>query len=126
YRLLAYTGIGMVYLREQDMEKAEYYFNKIFDKIYYYPTTTTEEMWRVLNVVFHCGEFYAAKQEYDTSNTLLDYIFSVCTENHTTYFLARSVFQKAKNAIAQKKSDEYIYELLQDSKAYAKINRNQH
>lgn len=34
FRLLAYTGIGMVYAREKELEKAEVYFNRVFEKIY--------------------------------------------------------------------------------------------
>ena len=55
FQLLAYTGIGIAYAREAELEKAEVYFDKVFSEIYTYPIQTTEDIWRVLNIVFHCG-----------------------------------------------------------------------
>lgn len=124
FRLLAYTGSGMVYSREKDQEKAEFYFNKVLEKIYSYPTATTEDTWRVLNIVFQCGVFYSEIQEIDISNALLDYAVSICSDNHLTYYLARAAIQLAKNAIIQQKPKKVILELIYDARAYSKINRN--
>lgn len=124
FRLLAYTGSGMVYSREKDQEKAEFYFNKVLERIYSYPTTTTEETWRVLNIVFQCGVFYSEIKEIDISNALLDYAISICSDNHLTYYLARAAIQLAKNAIIQQKPKKVILELIYDARAYSKINRN--
>ena len=44
FRLLAYTGIGMVYSREKSPDKAEFYFSKVLEKIYAYPIKTTEDI----------------------------------------------------------------------------------
>nr|WP_205617866.1 helix-turn-helix transcriptional regulator [Atopococcus tabaci] len=125
FRLLAYTGIGMVYSREGDQEKAEFYFNRVLEKIYSYPTVTLEDTWRVLNIVFQCGVFYSTIEELDVSNALLKYAVSICSDNHVTYYLARAAIQLAKNAIRQRKSKETILELIYDARAYSKINRNQ-
>lgn len=124
FRLLAYTGSGMVYSRENDQEKAEFYFNKVLEKIYSYPTTTTEDTWRVLNIVFQCGLFYSKIQEIDISNALLHYAVAICSDNHVTYYLARAAIQLAKNAIIEHQPKEVILELIYDARAYSKINRN--
>lgn len=124
FLLLAYTGVGMVYLREHDQAKAEFYFTKVFEKIYDYPIKETEDTWRVLNIVFQCAVFYSAINELETSNALLEYAISICSDNHVTYYLARAAFLLAKNAILQKKDQAYILELLDDARAYAKINKN--
>ncbi|WP_371817669.1 helix-turn-helix domain-containing protein [Amphibacillus sp. MSJ-3] len=124
FRLLAYTGIGMVYSRERNRDKAEFYFNKVQEKIYTYPTQEIEDTWRVLNIVFQCGVFYAEIGELDISNALLDYAVSICSDNHVTYYLARAALQRAKNAIVQNDSKEAILERIYDARAYSKINRN--
>lgn len=124
FRLLAYTGIGMVYSREGDQEKAEFYFNKVLERIYTYPTNTTEDTWRVLNIVFQCGVFYSKIQELDISNALLNYAIAICSDNHVTYYLARAAMQLAKNAIIQRQPQATILELIHDARAYSKINRN--
>ncbi|WP_368251303.1 helix-turn-helix domain-containing protein [Enterococcus sp. 2201sp1_2201st1_B8_2201SCRN_220225] len=125
YRLLAYTGMGLVYLREKDLNKAGYYFQKVLSYIYEYPTNTIEEVWKVLTIVFHCGLFYGEKGDYESSDGLFKYVFSLCAKNHVTYYLARAVFQLAQNAVDQTKNSQEILELLQDARAYAKVNDNQ-
>ena len=125
YRLLAYTGIGMTYLREKDLEKAEFYFSKVLEKIYDMSTTNSiEETWRVLHIVFQCGVFYAEMKEFEMSNALLEYAVTICSDNHVTYYLARAAIQLAKNAMEEQKPEEQILELSYDARAYAKINRN--
>lgn len=124
FRLLAYTGIGVIYSREKDQEKAEFYFNKVLEKIYNYPTKQVEDTWRVLHIVFRCGVFYSDIQELEISNALLQYAVSICSDNHVTYYLARAAIQLAKNAIIQKEPQENILELIYDARAYSKINRN--
>jgi len=124
FRLLAYTGIGMVYSREGDLTKAEFYFNKVLEKIYNYPAKNMEDTWRVLNIVFQCGVFYAEIDELDISDALLHYAVNICSDNHVTYYLARAAIQLAKNAIVKKEANEKILELIYDARAYSKINRN--
>ncbi|ALV22212.1 helix-turn-helix domain-containing protein [Carnobacterium antarcticum] len=124
FRLLAYTGTGMVYFREADQEKAEFYFNKVLEQIYSYETTELADTWRVLNIVFQCSVFYAEVHELEASNTLLKYAISICSDNHVTFYLARAAFQLVKNAVSQNESKEHILELVYDARAYAKINKN--
>ena len=124
FRLLAYTGTGMVYFREADQEKAEFYFNKVLKQIYTYEATELEDTWRVLNIVFQCSVFYAEIHELEASNTLLKYAISICSDNHVTFYLARAAFQLVKNAVSQNESKEHILELVYDARAYAKINKN--
>ena len=124
FRLLAYTGTGMVYAREGDRQKAEFYFNKVQEKIYSYPTQEMSDTWRVLNIVFQCGVFYAEINELEISNALLEYAVSICSDNHVTYYLARAAIQLAKNAIIQNEPKESILERIYDARAYSKINKN--
>lgn len=124
YRLLGYTGIGLAYSREQDREKAEFYFDQVFGKITEYPIRSTEDTWRVLNILFHCGEFYGQQGELETSNALLNYAVTICSDNHVTYYLARAAYQLALNGIQSGDSQELVLEQLADARAFAKINRN--
>ena len=124
FSLLAYTGIGMVYLHEKDYEKAEFYFHKVLERIYSYPTRKTEDTWRVLHIVYQSGVFYSEIGEIDISNSLLNYAVSICSDNHITYYLARAAIQLAKNAMKQNKPKDVILELIYDARAYSKINRN--
>lgn len=124
FRLLAYTGSGIIYSREGDPKKAEFYFSRVLERIYSYPTTTIEDTWRVLNIVFQCSVFYADIDEIEISNALLHYALEICSDNHVTYYLARAAIQLAKNAITENKPTAEIIELIHDARAYSKINRN--
>ncbi len=122
--LLAYTGMGMVYENIDEIEKAEYFFNKAMSEVYQIPIKETRDVWRTLNILYYCGTFYANVNDYQTSDALLKHGVEICSNNHVTYYLARLTFRLAKNALAQKKAPQEIVELYYDTKAYAKINRN--
>lgn len=124
YQLLALTGSGMIYTRRQELEKADFYFNRVLHQIYEYPVQTTTDVWRVLNIVYHCGAFYASTEDYETSNALLNYALEICSSNHVTYYVARIAFRLAKNAQQQKKGKQQVLEYLNDACAFARINHN--
>lgn len=124
FRLLAHTGIGMVYSREGDLDKAEFYFNKVLEKIYNYPAKNMEDTWRVLNIVYNSGVFYSMIEELEISDALLLHAVAICSDNHVTYYLAKAAIQLAKNAIIKKESTDKILELIYDARAYSKVNRN--
>lgn len=125
FRLLAHTGIGMVYSREGDLRKAEFYFNKVLEKIYKYPNKNMEDTWRVLNIVYNSGVFYSTIDEIEISDALLWHAVNICSDNHVTYYLAKAAIQLAKNAIIKNEPKEKILELIYDARAYSKVNRNE-
>ncbi|MHC5268957.1 helix-turn-helix domain-containing protein [Enterococcus sp. LJL98] len=122
--LLAYTGMGILYENLGEIAKAEYFFNKAVTDVYRYPIKETTDIWRLLNILYYCGTFYANNEDYQTSDALLEHGVAICSDNHVTYYLARMTFQLAKNAVAQNKSPEAIIDLYYGTKAYAKINKN--
>lgn len=124
FRLLAYTGIGMVHERENDNIKAEFYFSKVLEQIYKYPIKETEDTWRVLNIVYQSGEFYSNIDELEVGNALLEYAVEICSHNHVTYYLARAAFQLAVNAVEGKRTKEVVLEHIYDARSFAKINKN--
>lgn len=122
--LLAYTGMGILYENRDEAEKAEYFFNKAVTDVYRYPIKETTDIWRLLNIMYYCGSFYANIGDYETSDALLQHGVEICSDNHVTYYLARMTFQLAKNAFAQSKSPQEIIDLYYGTKAYARINKN--
>ena len=124
YSLLAYTGTGMVYYQLNDKEKAEVYFNRVMERIYKIKTQTTEDIWRVLHIVYQASQFFSDINEIDISNELAKHAVRICSDNHVTYYLARAAIQLAENALKIGASKEEILELIYDARAYSKINRN--
>lgn len=125
YQLLGNTGIGMAYAHTGEVEKADFYFENVLEQVYDYPIKDLQETWRVLNILFHCGEFYGQQQEFATSDAILTQVVTICSDNHVTYYLARAAYQLAMNALAEGKDEERVRELLTDARAFAKVNRNQ-
>lgn len=124
YRLLAYTGIGIIYEQIAEIDKAEFYFAKVLEQIYDFPVEEVEDIWRVLHILYQCSTFYAGIEEVEISNALAKHAIDICSDNHITYYLARAAIQLAKNAITQNKPADDILELIYDARAYSKINRN--
>lgn len=125
YSQLAFTGIGIAYSHNQEYDKGEFYFQKVFEGLHELPLNDDKALWRALNMIFYTAEFFAQIEDYSTSDSLLDYGYDVCSKNHVTYYVARIRFRQAQNAKANNKSQAEIIELLNDSKAFAKINGNQ-
>ena len=125
FKLLAYTGIGMIFANQSEYTKADFYFDKVLEQIYDFPMHSLEDTWRVLHIVFQAGVFFAQKKELAISNALLTYAITICSDNHVTYYLARAALQLAQNAIANREDTQHILELIYDARAYSKINRNQ-
>lgn len=125
FSLLAYTGSGITYSRMQELKKAEYYFQKVFDKLEDLTLADTKTIWRVLNMIFYTAAYYGRLGNYSVSDPLLDYGYKICAENHVTYYLARILDQKAQNVFEQNGSPSRITELLNDALAFARLNNNQ-
>ncbi len=66
---------------------------------------------------------YAKVDDLETSDTLLNYVLAICSDNHLTYYLSRAA-QLTENAIREQQPKETILEMLHDARAYAKINKN--
>lgn len=125
YNLLAYTGCGIAYARHDQLDKAEFYFNKVFDQIYQCTIETTKDVWRVLNIVYNTGRFYSQSgHNYEIGNELLNYALTICANNHVTYYVAKVEYQLALNGLALKADPAEIIEHIHDSRAFARINRN--
>ena len=111
----------MAYSREGDLDKAEFYFNKVLEKIYSYPAKNMEDTWRVLNIVYNSGVFYSLIEELEISDALLLHAVTICSDNHVTYYLAKAAIQLAKNAIIKEDATDKILELIYDARAYCKV-----
>lgn len=122
---LAYTGSGIAYGHNNENQKSEFYFQKVFDSLHTLPLTDNKAIWRALNMVFYTAEYFAHVKDYKTSDSLLQYGYEICANNHVTYYSARICFRRAQNAIAEGKDSGAITDLLNDAKAFARMNDNQ-
>ncbi|MTV81769.1 helix-turn-helix domain-containing protein [Lactobacillus sp. CRM56-3] len=122
---LAYTGSGIAYSHNHENQKSEFFFQKVFDGLHTLPLTDNKAIWRALNMVFYTAEYFAHVEDYKTSDSLLQYGYEICANNHVTFYSARICFRMAQNAIAESKTHDEVTELLDDAKAFARINNNQ-
>lgn len=122
---LAYTGSGIAYSHNNENQKSEFFFQKVFDDLHNLPLNSNKSIWRALNMVFYTAEYFAHVNDFKTSEPLLAYGYDICANNHVTYYAARIRFRQAQNAMALNKPTADVVELLNDAKTFAKLNDNQ-
>lgn len=123
---LAYTGSGIAYSHNNENQKSEFFFQKVFDDLHTLPLTDNKSIWRALNMVYYTAEYFAHVKDYETSDSLLQYGYEICATNHVTYYSARICYRMAKNALAQGKPQSDITDYISDAKAFARMNNNLH
>lgn len=124
YSLLTYCGLGMGYARIGKNALAEQYFEFVFRNIFDFQAKNANETWKILTILFYTAEFYS-KTNLSISNHLLETIVNICSNEHMTFYLARSVLLLAENEYSGGRDSLKIANYLIDAHAYAKINNNQ-
>ncbi|WP_125588053.1 helix-turn-helix domain-containing protein [Companilactobacillus jidongensis] len=125
FTFLAYTGMGMVYAKQKDAAKSEYYFSKVFNDIYGMSIENIDEIWRYINIIFYCALYYSDQHDYETANTLLNYGVKICADNHVTYYIARLYAQLAINDCAVNGPSDEITEYFTKARVFSEFNNNQ-
>ncbi|MFD1670641.1 helix-turn-helix domain-containing protein [Agrilactobacillus yilanensis] len=125
YTQLAYVGCGLVYSKQGQTDKAEYYFDKVLHQVYQIPATDNRTIGQVISLMYYSAQFYASIKDYDTSNQLLQYAYKLCIKYHVTYYLARFMYLRAQNGVALKIDDVQIADWLNQAYVFARFNHNQ-
>lgn len=125
YSLLAYTGMGVAYNQDGDHIRAEFYFNKVAGEIHNLTFKNNHSIWRSLNIIYYTGQFYGQTGDLQASDKLLNYGVDVCARYHVTYYLAKILYQRARNAQQQAGDPAQIKQDLQDAAAFARLNSNE-
>ncbi|WP_242367839.1 helix-turn-helix domain-containing protein [Lactobacillus intestinalis] len=124
YRLLALNGCSQIYASENDMAKAHHYYDQILSYIKDIDIDDELTALQVLAILCDAGEFFGKQKEYKKSNSLLRYAYSIASEKHTVYFLARILFRWGLNDIEQGKGLDKALQHLYDACAFARLNKN--
>lgn len=124
YSQLAYTGSGVAYSRNNENEKAEFYFQKVFDDLQKLLLNSNKAIWRALNMIYYTAEYYNRIGDYKTSDGLLNYGYDVCSDKRVTYYIAKICFLRAQNLKARNGDEAQIIEELNDAKAFSRLNHN--
>ena len=124
YLHLAYAGLGLVYQKQEDIEKAEYFFTKAIQEVEKHQLEKMEDVWRVLMVLYHSAMFFNKNNNYKKSNELLKKGIELCSQFHITYYLSRLYYQLAMNSLESNADKEEVKLYLNDAAAFARINSN--
>ncbi|MGO3899318.1 MAG: helix-turn-helix domain-containing protein [Lactiplantibacillus argentoratensis] len=123
---LAYVGLGVMYSRLSELTKAQFYFEKVRQAVKQALANGDDQDYlRLLTMIFYTAEYEATREDFATSNRLIDDGVTLCSEQHVTYYLPRLKYLATANAIEQRQSDEQIQQLLSETVAFARINNNQ-
>ena len=124
YLHLAYAGLGLVYQKQNDIEKAEYFFTKAIQEVEKHQLEKMEDVWHVLMVLYHSAMFFNKNNNYKKSNELLKKGIELCSQFHITYYLSRLYYQLAMNSLESNADKEEVKLYLNDAAAFARINSN--
>ncbi|KRN98103.1 hypothetical protein IV57_GL001294 [Companilactobacillus kimchiensis] len=130
FSYLAFVGLGITYSKNEQNEKADFYFSKVLDYINIHKDETFDKgsinaYLKILTIVFFTAEFYIKMNNYDISVELVNRGIKLCSEQHITYYLPRLKFLAAKIAIGKHEPKEVVDNLFTESLAFAKINQNE-
>lgn len=120
YTQLAYCGTGIAYQFNEDNNKAQYYFEKVRHALPDLPLENTASVWRVINLAYYTGNFYASIGQSEQALKLLDYGIKICSQYHVTYYAAWIKFLQSQLIEDPDQAAEY----LNDAGAFARINNN--
>jgi len=121
YTQLAYCGTGIAYQNNHEPDKAKYYFEKVRQALPSLSLETPASVWRVVNLAYYTGNFYAEIGENAISERLLAYAIKICAESHVTFYVAKIKFLQARLST----DAQQVQDLLNDATAFARINNNQ-
>lgn len=127
---LALLGSGIMYARHQEIQQANFYFEKVYRYIKkYQPADHLDEdntyYLRMLALIFFTAEFYAAQSKYRLSNQLIEIGVQLCSKERVTYYLPRLKFLATQNAVYQGKQPELIQRLMTETLAFTRINQDE-
>lgn len=124
FTFLGFVGMGMVYAKQGDDAKSEYYFSKVFNNIYTMTIDDSSKIWRYINIIFYCAIYYSERSDLETANTLLNYGVKVCSENHVTYYIARIYAQLAMNENRVNGNNQRVQDLMNKALVFSEFNQN--
>lgn len=124
FTFLSFVGMGMVYAKQGDDNKSEYYFSKVFNNIYTMSIDDVTKIWRYINIIFYCALYYSERNDLETANTLLNYGVKICSENHVTYYIARIYAQLAMNESRVNGNNKKVRGFMNKALVFSEFNRN--
>ncbi|MQS75347.1 helix-turn-helix domain-containing protein [Companilactobacillus halodurans] len=125
FTFLSYVGMGMVYAKQGDDQKSEYYFSKVFNNIYTMSIDDVTKIWRYINIIFYCAIYYSERTDLETANTLLNYGVKVCAQNHVTYYIARIYAQLAMNESRVNGYNKKVKNYMNKALVFSEFNQNE-
>ncbi|MFC6177770.1 helix-turn-helix domain-containing protein [Companilactobacillus huachuanensis] len=124
FSFLSFVGMGMVYAKQGDDSKSEYYFSKVFNDIYTMSIDDVSKIWRYINIIFYCALYYSERNDLESANALLKYGVKVCSENHVTYYIARIYAQLAMNESRVNGSNKKVRGYMNKALVFSEFNQN--
>lgn len=125
FTFLSFVGMGMVYAKQGDDQKSEYYFSKVFSNIYTMSIDDVTKIWRYINIIFYCAIYYSESNDLETANALLKYGVKVCAENHVTYYIARIYAQLAMNENRVNGNNKKVRNFMNKALVFSEFNQNE-
>lgn len=129
YSQLAYLGSGILYARQNSMERATFFFSKV---IAFLRARAGDDLslggpnhyLRMVMLMYYVAEYHSLNHRLKISDQVLDTAINICAAHHVTYFLPRIYLLKAKNALVEGQTKQNVHHLLTEADVFARFNAN--
>ncbi|MFC6254187.1 helix-turn-helix domain-containing protein [Secundilactobacillus hailunensis] len=124
---LGFLGMGEMYVRNHQLQRAQFYFDKVNDYLNQLPAEQQDEQYylRVLMMVYYTAEFEMTRNHYADSKRLIKVGVGLCSNQHVTLYLPDLKFLATQCAIALHQPAQKVQGLMSETLAFAKINQNE-
>lgn len=124
---LSFLGLGEMYARNHQPQRAQSYFDKVNDYLSKLPVEQQDEQYylRVLMMVYYTAEFEMTRNHYADSQRLIKAGVGLCSNQHVTFYLPDLKFLATQCAIALHQPTQKVQGLMSETLAFAKINQNE-
>lgn len=124
---LGFLGMAVMYSRNHQMKRAQFYFRKVNAYLDSFSETQQSEQFylRVLMMVYYTAEFEMATHDYDASERLIKMGVQLCSEQRVTFYLPDLKFLATQCAVALRRPTSEVQALMSETLAFAKINQNE-
>ncbi|GAX01495.1 helix-turn-helix domain-containing protein [Secundilactobacillus silagei] len=127
FTTLGFLGMGEMYARNHQLQRAQFYFDKVNDYLSQLPAEQQSEQYylRVLMMVYYTAEFEMTRNHYADSQRLIKAGVGLCSSQHVTFYLPNLKFLATRCAIALHQPTQKVQGLMSETLAFAKINQNE-
>ncbi|MDO4903737.1 MAG: helix-turn-helix transcriptional regulator [Limosilactobacillus sp.] len=130
YSQLAYLGLGILYARQDQLDKADFFFGKVIrfldnldDKVLEVKAKKSYYN-RVIMMFYYVAEYENLRERYLDCGARLAVATDLSSQRSYTFFMPRIKLLAANNAVNEEQTTQTIVRYLDEAIVFARFNKN--